>query len=232
MTLSWVIFFLITNLKMEVKMNAFQNYVPTTRAPRSLDMLDAGQYLVKIEDMAFEDDRTGDNAGTKDWDDVNDVLYLYLVGEDGVHHLRYYLNGYWKYEDLLKDASFANELRHYRKTACDTARGYAIDVRTNRRVLSKKNTDFARQLLDEFCTAAGSMNENRIEDMKACALQDLKGKVLWIELTPEILNGKRRMKLLRVAGNMIGFKSPARANVQSGLVMPEIISSNGAKAAW
>ena len=187
-------------------MNAFQNYVPKTRQPRNLDLLEQGQHLVRIEEIGYENDRTNDTEEVKDWSDVNDVLYLYLTSNAGVFHLRYYLNGYWKYEDLIREPKFRNEIQHYRKTACNNARGYAIDIRTGKRVFSEKNTKFAQELFDEFCTAAGNG--------EACAIEELKGMHLWIELVPEVLNGKRKMKLLRVAAEKDGFKTVEEAMEQ------------------
>jgi hypothetical protein len=201
-------------------MNAFQNYVPKTRQPRNLDLLEQGQHLVKVEEIGYENDRIGEGASEKDWTDVNDVLYLYLTCETGVFHLRFYLNGYWKYEDLIRDPKFRNELQHYRKTSCDSARGYAIDVRTNKRVFSEKNTRFAQELLDEFCTAAGNG--------EACGIEELKGMQLWIELVPEVLSGKKRMRLLRVATEKDGFKTVSRQSQQSGLIMSASIESEKA----
>ena len=199
-------------------MNAFQSYVPKTRQPRNLDLLDQGQHFIKIEEIAYENDR-GDGSIDKDWIDVNDVIYLYLTCDAGVFHLRFYLNGYWKYEDLLREPKFRNELQHYRKTNCDASRGYAIDIRTNKRVFSEKNSNHAMNLFDEFATAAG----NGV----AIGPDEMKDKTLWIELVPEFVNGKRKMKLLRVACEKDGFKTAARAN-QSGLVMPAFIDSETA----
>jgi hypothetical protein len=199
-------------------MNAFNSLVPQTRQPRNLDLLDQGQHLVLIGEIAYETDR-GDGTTEKDWVDENDVLYIYLVCDAGVFHLRFYLNGYWKYEDLLREPKFRNELQHYRKTNCDASRGYAIDIRTNKRVFSEKNSKYAMNLFEEFATAAG----NGV----AIGPDDMKDRQLWIELVPEFVNGKKKMKLLRVACEKDGFKSPARTN-QSGLIMPATLESEAA----
>ena len=193
--------------------NAFMTMQAVTKQPRNLDLLEAGQYLVTVEDIAYETDKVDDDA-ERDWDDVNDVLRLFLVHADGVHHQRFYWWGYWKYNDLLKEPKFQSELKFYRKTACDKSREYAIDTRTNKRVPCEKNSKFAQDLVHEFCTAAGNGT--------AVPIEELKGKQLWIELVEENVFGKKRMKLLRVASESTGFKTKPRG--QSGLVMPESIS--------
>ena len=182
----------------------FETFVPETRQPRNLSLLEAGQHLVTIERREFENDHIESDEPNldRDWDDKNEVLYLYLTSPAGVFHLRYYVWGHWKYQDIVKDSAHRNEIQFYRRSA-NKAREYAIDTRTNKRIINSNASKFAQNLIHELCTAAG----NGV----ACSLDDIRDKQIWIELVPEYVNGKKKMKVLQVAAVKDGFKTKARA---------------------
>jgi hypothetical protein len=176
----------------------FETFEPQTVEIRCVDQLQAGQYLMTIEKVVFETDKIEDSTSiVRDWRDENEVMYVYLTSPEGVFHHRMYAWGYWKYTDILLDPGHRNELSYIRRSV-NPAREYAIDTRTECRIVSDRNTKYAQRMINEFITAAGGG--------QACKISELEGKKLWIELVPERIAGKVRMKLLQVSPEGTGFK--------------------------
>jgi hypothetical protein len=142
--------------------NPFLTFTPVDVELESTDQLPEGNHLVKIAvvtvttDTQIVTDEPDDNIQSdKDWVDVNPVLYVLLRSANGVHHQRFYFNGYMKYDQLINNPKFAKELDKYRPSRCTNARNYAINKETNERLPDPKLSEFARNKVHQFAKAAG-----------------------------------------------------------------------------
>ena len=177
--------------------NPFLSFVAEEQQPTVNDQMPEGNHLVTIAEVIVTTDKrvvegeTPDNVvEEKDWVDLNPVLYVLLKGEQGLHHLRLYFNGYKKYPDLIADKRYASQLENYRQTSCLNVRNYAIDKHTNERVIDERLSKYAQDLIHQFATAAGCVGKKPTEWLDA---------QLWVQIRKEFKFGKWRYSVAQVS---------------------------------
>ena len=162
-------------------------YQPKTRQPQNMEKLGPGCHLVKVGFVKIETDKT--ENPDRDWNDVNQVIHAYLYNEDGIFNYYMYVNGYKKFEALVHDGRYRKELFNYRKPKSANVNQFAIDKRTNERVVDEFNSERAQEIIDEFATAVGNGN--------AIPFEEMRGKELWIEIKQEFKFGKTLLTVTR-----------------------------------
>jgi hypothetical protein len=181
--------------------NPLNGFIPQERQPRNLSKLEPGVYHMTIERVIITDDNSLINGepmtnvdSLKCWTDTNPVVYVYMVSPSGVLHYRLYWFGYKKWNDILRDPKYNSEIEKYRMPHNSACRPYAINKETNERIIDEALSQFCRNLLEEFVTAAGTPGQE---------LTAMIGHDIWLEIADEFRSGNKYQKVVQVSDKEI-----------------------------
>jgi hypothetical protein len=181
--------------------NPFESFVTKEMEPASMNQLQAGIFKIKVarvlitdDTRAVTDEPESNVQDSRDWVDVNPVVYALLVCDQGIFHARFYYYGYKKWADVLRDPKLAKDRHLFRPSAAMNARNYAINIDTKCRIIDEEGTKYAQDRVHMFSTALGCSGKDILEWVN---------NECYIEVKREFRLGKWRSKLIQFSANPI-----------------------------
>ena len=185
---------------------------------RNFNSLVPGRHDVKVTRVAiFKSDRIKDFGGTLktkdeldilgvDYEDTQQQLAIIFTDDKGANVVhRFNTAGFKRYEELADPKGFFKSAH---------PEGYAVSKETRKRVVSKKNSDACKNILDDFFSRC----ENLVDDTwtalpKGSTPDDLLGCRLSVEVKAKKYQGRDVSPDVR-AFRPHGFKGASKARVE------------------